>query len=104
MATDQSDDRTVRHATDPTLVRSVIESRGGFPAHEAGSEGQGDHGLLRVGFPDVDEDLKEMSWEAFTEELERKDLAAVYAEEGETVDGTRPIVLRERATVEEQRA
>lgn len=102
MASDRSDDRTVRHATDPTLVQSVVEARGGFPAHETRSEGEGDHGLLRVGFSDLDEDLTEISWETFREEFEAKDLAAVYADEGETIDGTRPIVLRKRATVEEQ--
>lgn len=99
MVPDDSAESTVRHATDSTLVRSVIEERGGFPAHAAGSEGQGDHGLLRVGFPGADEDLREISWEEFDEEFERKDLAAVYADEGGTIDGERPVVLRERERV-----
>lgn len=102
MSSDQSADRTVRHATDPTLVRSIVEERGGYPAHAPQSEGQGDEGLLRIGFRDRDEDLKEISWEEFREGFDEKDLAAVYADEGETIDGSRSIVLRRRSTLEEQ--
>lgn len=59
------DDGERRHASNPTLARSVIEDRGGYPAHEPQSEGQGDRGLLRVGLVGEDEDLKEISWEEF---------------------------------------
>lgn len=72
---------------DTALIRSWVEDHDGFPAHvgdtEAGqSEGQGDSGLLRIGFRDreTDEPLKEITWEQFAEEFERKDLAFVYPE------------------------
>ncbi|MFB6141599.1 MAG: hypothetical protein ABEJ26_14335 [Halosimplex sp.] len=104
MASDTNDESAVRHTTDPTLARTVIEERNGYPAHVAQSEGQGDSGLLRVGFRDRDEDLKELSWEQFAEEFEEKDLAALYRDDGGTVDENRPVVLEERDTVEEEYA
>lgn len=98
MSSDE-DDGNVRHTTEHTLLRSVIEDRGGFPAHVAGSEGEGDSGLPRVGFTDRDdEDLKEISWEQFFEEFDEKDLVGVYTEDGSDVDGNRPVVLRDRET------
>lgn len=93
---DERDDAEVVRTADPTLVRSVIEERGGYPAHAAKSEGQGDEGLLRAGFRDRDEDLTEISWEKFREEFEEKDLVGVYATDGSDVDGDRPVVLVER--------
>ena len=102
MSSDQHDEATVRSTTDPTLVRTLAEERDGFPAHLAQSEGQGDQGLLRIGFPDVDEEFREISWEEFSEEFEEKDLAAVYAaDETATVDGTHPMRLEKRDDVEE---
>lgn len=95
--TDEDGNGDVRRATDPTLLRSVIEERSGYPAHVPQSEGQGDQGLLRVGFRDRDEDLKEISWEEFTEEIREKDLVGLYTEDGSAVDGDRPVVLRSHA-------
>ena len=100
MANDGDDGETVRRTTEPTLLRGVIEEYGGYPAHAAASEGEGDHGLLRVGFRDGDEDLKEISWEEFAEEFEEKDLVGVYSEDGSGVQGDRPVVLRERDHVD----
>lgn len=93
---DENDDDAVRRATDSTLLRSVIEERGGYPAHVPESEGEGDGGLLRVGFRDRDEDLEEISWEEFREEIEERDLVGFYTEDGSDVDGDRPVVLRSR--------
>jgi len=101
MVSDQTDESAVRHTTDPTLARTVIEERNGYPAHVPGSEDEPDHGLLRVGFRDRDEDLEEISWEEFSEEFEEKDLAAFYRDDEGVVDENRPVVLRERETVEE---
>ena len=103
MSSDQRDEVTVRHTTDPTLVRQLIDERDGFPAHLARSEGEGDEGLLRIGFPDLeDEEFREISWEEFREEFEEKDLAAAYAEdETATVDGTHPMRLVERDEAED---
>lgn len=81
MATNDSD---VRTTTEHALVRKLVEEREGYPAHLAGSEGEGDRGLLQVGFADADEpELKEISWEQFFEEFEGKDLAFAYREGGE---------------------
>lgn len=84
MATND-DSSDVRTTTDHALVKRLVEDRDGYPAHVAGSEGEGDQGLLRIGFPDADdgEDLKEISWEAFFEEFEGKDLSFAYREGGE---------------------
>ncbi|MFC7143008.1 hypothetical protein ACFQMA_25245 [Halosimplex aquaticum] len=102
MAPDQSDESEVRHTTDPTLARTVIEERNGYPAHVPGSEDEPDHGLLRVGFRDRDEDLKEISWEQFREEFEDKELAALYRDDEGVVDENRPVVLEDRETAVEQ--
>lgn len=90
----ERDDNDVRRATEPTLARTLIEDRGGYPAHEPQSEGQGDSGLLRVGFHDRDEDLKEISWEEFEAEFEEKDLVLEYAEDDDAdVEGDKPLRL-----------
>lgn len=94
-----NDDLTVRVATDPTLARTVIEERDGYPAHVPGSTDEPDRGLLRVGFRDREEDLDEISWDQFGEEFAEADLAAVYRDDGRAVDGDRPVVLREREHV-----
>lgn len=80
----------VRRTTDPAVVRSVVQERGGYPAHEPRSEGQGDRGLLRIGRQGREEDLKEISWEAFEEAFEAKDLEFVYPDDEsdpDAVDG-----------------
>ncbi|WP_459190717.1 hypothetical protein [Halosimplex sp. J119] len=101
MVSDEPDESEVRHTTDPTLARTLIEERNGYPAHVPGSEDEPDHGLLRVGFRDRDEDLKEISWDEFREEFEGKELAALYRDDEGVVDENRPVVLQERETVEE---
>ena len=93
MSDSQSDER--RYATDPTHLRSVIEDRGGYPGHPPASEGQGDHGLLELGFRE-DEDLKEISWDQFAEEVQEKALVGIYRHDGEPVEEGKPVVLKER--------
>jgi hypothetical protein len=95
---DESD--SVERTTEHTLLRSVIEEHGGYPAHSPHSEGEGDRGLLRIGFRDGDEDLKQLSWEEFFDEFDEKDLVGVYSTDGSGVEGDRPVVLRERDHVE----
>lgn len=104
MSSDQQDEMTVKHTTDPTLVQRLMDERDGFPAHLAQSEGEGDQGLLRIGFPGIeDEEFREISWEEFREEFEEKDLAAVYTDEEDgTVDGTHPMRLQKREDVEDE--
>lgn len=103
MSNSQSESDDVASTTDHTLLRSVIEEHGGYPAHVSESEGRGDHGLLRIGFREgnVDEDLKQISWDQFFDEFDEKGLVGVYAEDGSGVDGDRPVVLRERNAVDE---
>jgi hypothetical protein len=95
MSNDGDDGETIRRTTEPTLLRGVVEDYGGYPGHAPKSEGQGDHGLLRIGFRD-DEDLTEISWDEFVDEFEEKDLVGVYSEDGSGVEGDKPVVLRER--------
>lgn len=95
MASDQGDAAEVRRTSDPTLLRSVVEERGGYPAHRQHSEGEGDGGLLRVGFRDRDEDLKQISWDEFLDEFEEKDLVGVYATDGGDARADRPVELVE---------
>lgn len=99
MSNDEADSETIRQTTEPTLLRGVIEDYGGYPGHAPKSEGQGDHGLLRIGFRD-DEELTEISWEEFADEFEEKDLVGLYSEDGSDVEGDQPVVLRERDHVE----
>lgn len=98
----ERDDPTIHHATDPTLVRSIIEARSGYPAHAPDTEGKGDQGLLRVGFRDREEELTELSWEAFFREFEEKDLAVVYADDGSDVVPDRSVALQKRESVAEE--
>jgi len=98
---DDTDDGNVRRTTDPVLLRGVIEERDGYPAHVPQTEGEGDQGLLRIGFRDPDEDLKEISWDAFREEFREKDLVGLYADDGSDVGGDRPVVLRSQDDVDD---
>lgn len=92
MGTNEQSD--IRTTTDQELVRALVEDRDGYPAHLASSEGEGDRGLLQIGFADDEGDeLKEISWEQFFEEFEGKDLAFTYREGGEEDDFT---YLRQR--------
>lgn len=91
----ERDDSDVQRTTEPTLARTLIEDRGGYPAHETRTEGEGDSGLLRVGFRDRDEDLKEISWEEFEEEFEEKNLVLEYGDDGADVEGDRSLRLVE---------
>lgn len=75
------------YTTEPAEARGIIERHDGYPAHVERSEGEGDRGLLRVGFretsggADDDEELARISWEEFEAEFEEKDLALVYPED-----------------------
>lgn len=99
--TEQRDDDEVQYATEPTLARTLIEERSGYPAHLPASEGEGDSGLLRVGFHDRDENLKEISWDQFREEFDEKGLALAYRDDGDPVDDDRPVVLVQEDNAED---
>lgn len=75
------ENRTV--TTEPLAASELLKRYGGTPTHREFSEGQGDHGLIRLVFPDseepsLDDSLTEISWETFHEEFEEKELALIY--------------------------
>jgi hypothetical protein len=74
-----SSERTTDHAT----IRRWAEARKGKPARVRAT-GQGDDvGLLRIDFPeddDEEEDLEEITWDEFFEKFDEKRLAFVYQE------------------------
>jgi hypothetical protein len=78
MSQDHSEDAGLSRTSDPAIVQAIVEKRGGYPAHEPESTGQGDRALLRIGDHDADEDLEEMTWETFLDAFEEKGLAYVY--------------------------
>ena len=84
--------------TDHSLIRNWVDRHDGFPAHVADSEGEGDRGMLRIGFEDAErpESLKELSWEEFFEEFDGKDLVFTYPEGDPREDDDPPSLLRER--------
>jgi hypothetical protein len=100
MSDSQTETDDFERTTDHTLFRSVIEEHGGYPAHAAQSEGEGDRGLLRVGFRDGGEDLTQLSWEGFFDEVDERGLVGVYSTDGSGAESDRPVVLRERTHVE----
>jgi hypothetical protein len=97
MSSDEDVER--RHASNPTLAKSVVEDRGGYPAREPKSEGRGDHGLPRVGRVAEDEGLKGISREEFESEVEAKEL--VYSDDGTAIVDGRSMFLRPRETDDE---
>jgi hypothetical protein len=70
--------------TDHEEIRRWAEERGGKPACVRGTGGDGDIGMLRIEFPDrpqsKDENLKEISWDAWFKAFDANDLALVYQE------------------------
>lgn len=74
-----ADDNEPKVTTDPDEIRRWAEARDGKPARVRGTGGGDDVGLLRIKFRD-DEDLEEISWDEFSEEFEKNNLAFLYQE------------------------
>ena len=72
--------------TDHDEIREWVEDRDGQPAYVESTE-NGDGGMLRIDFPDQedDENLDDISWDEFFETFEDNDLAFLYQDE--TDDG-----------------
>ncbi len=75
--------------TDHETIRRWIEERDGKPATVKATGDKEDPGLLRVNFPGYsgEDSLEEISWEAFFEKFDEKNLAFLYQDEkssGET--------------------
>lgn len=70
--------RTTDHAT----IRRWVAERNGRPAHVKGTGDGDDMGLLRIHFPDDEDDaeLEEISWDDFFEKFDEKPLAFLYQE------------------------
>ena len=69
--------------TDHDEIREWVEERDGSPAYVESTE-DGDSGLLRIDFPDQDDEerLDDISWDEFFETFEENDLAFLYQDEG----------------------
>lgn len=63
--------------TDHDTIRRWAEARDGHPARVAGA---GDGGLLRIDFGTPEENLEEISWDAFFRIFEENNLAFLYQE------------------------
>jgi hypothetical protein len=70
--------------TDHGKIRNWVEARQGKPARVQGTGEADDAGLLRIDFPekdnDQDDELEEITWEEFFEKFDEKRLAFVYQE------------------------
>lgn len=66
--------------TDRTVIQQWVEERGGRPVSVKGTGGDDDAGLLRIDFPDSDDDepFEEITWDEFFEKFEEKQLAFLY--------------------------
>jgi hypothetical protein len=71
-----------KRTTDHAKIRAWVEARSGKPARVLGTGDGDDAGLLRIDFPDNDEDerLEEIGWDEFFEKFDEKQLAFVYRE------------------------
>jgi hypothetical protein len=72
-----------KRTTDHEKIRRWAEARNGRPARVQGSGEGNDAGLLRIDFPedqDEDEGLEEITWEEFFEKFDEKRLAFLYQE------------------------
>ena len=73
-----------KRTTDHEKIRQWAEARAGKPARVQGTGDADDAGLLRIDFPEgndeEDERLEEISWDEFFEKFDEKQLAFVYRE------------------------
>ena len=83
MSTTVESKRTKDHKT----IKNWVEARDGKPSVvEATTDGDSNSGLLRIDFPQNDNDsLKELSWEEFFDVFDDNDIEFLYQEQ--TKDG-----------------
>lgn len=79
---------TSRTTTDHETIIQWAEDRDGHPATVKRTAKDDDPGLLRIDFPGYsgEESLEEISWDAFFEKFEEKNLAFLYQDK--TKDGS----------------
>jgi hypothetical protein len=72
-----------QRTTDHEKIRQWAEARNGKPARVPGTGDGDDVGILRIDFPetnDDEEELEEITWDEFFEKFDEKRLAFVYQE------------------------
>jgi hypothetical protein len=71
-----------KRTTDHAKIRRWVEARNGKPARVRMTGEADDMGLLRIDFPEEneeeEEDLEEITWDEFFEKFDEKRLAFVY--------------------------
>jgi hypothetical protein len=83
-------------------IREWAESKGGKPAAVGSTHAEGVVGLVRIMFPDNPRSehaaLREISWEEFFEEFDKRNLALVYEEDSlfNKVVSRTPVATRSR--------
>lgn len=74
-----------KQTTDHDQIRRWVEARHGKPVRVQGTGSGDDAGILRIDFPEEndedDEDLEEISWEEFFQKFDEKRLAFVYQDQ-----------------------
>src|SRR3954463_16188510 len=65
-------------------IRRWVESRGGRPSHVIETASDSDEGILRIDFGEPDDELEEISWEAWLQAFEDNNLAFLYQDEGDS--------------------
>ena len=73
-----------KRTTDHDEIRQWAEARNGKPARVPGTNDNADAGLLRIDFPENNEEeqeeLEEITWDEFFEKFDERRLAFVYQE------------------------
>ena len=72
---------SAKTTTNHETIRRWAEERGGRPARVMATCKDGDTGMLRLDFGELDPGLEEISWDEFFEEFDESDLAFLYQEE-----------------------
>lgn len=106
MTTDSHTDTTMptdhesHTTTDHDAIREWAEARDGHPAHVPDT-GDGDAGLLRIEFEDgSDEELERISWDAFFDTFDEKNLAFLYQETTKDGGTSRFFKIVDRSTAD----
>ncbi len=68
-------------STDHDFIRKWVEERGGRPTKVRGTEGKDGEGILRIDFAEPDDKLEPISWEAFFETFEDRELGFLHQDE-----------------------
>ncbi|HSJ56173.1 MAG TPA: hypothetical protein VLC95_03280 [Anaerolineae bacterium] len=72
-----------KRTRDHEKIKQWVKERGGYPATVADTGDEEDPGILRIDFPGYgdDSDLVRISWDAFFEKFDDKNLEMLYQDE-----------------------